>query len=224
MSCRLLLVLSLILAVSFFPAFSASAEAARTNSKKSQTFKKRMESGGKKRHRHRTSYLPSTRQRAFSMDEEYLVSEIEPEKDGILCKALSLLGIRYRFGGSDYRGIDCSAFVKKVFSVHNLPLPRTAREQFAIGKVVLAEELKEGDLLFFRTYADFPSHVGIYVGNDRMIHASSTGRRVMISKIDTEYFRSRYLGARRITSKEESLSELVGDTESVANIPALIPE
>jgi hypothetical protein len=151
------------------------------------------------------------RQHPLPLEEEYLVSELSPQENALLQKAFGLLGIRYRFGGSSYAGIDCSAFVKKVFASQNLPLPRTAREQSALGKYVPLEELQEGDLLFFHTYANFPSHVGIYIGNNLMIHASSGGRRVMISRIDTPYFTSRFLGARRIPADGEgSLSELAG--------------
>jgi len=141
---------------------------------------------------------PSRNQHSLPLEEEYLAAEFSPQENARLQKALGLLGIKYRFGGSSYAGIDCSAFVKKVFASQNLP--RTAREQYVLGESVPAEELQKGDLLFFQTYADFPSHVGIYIGNRLMIHASSQGGRVMISRMDTTYFNSRFLGARRIPS------------------------
>jgi hypothetical protein len=81
----------------------------------------------------------------------------------------------------------------------DVKLPRTAREQFVVGEQVLSSDLKKGDLLFFRTYASFPSHVGIYLGENRMIHASSRDRRVVVSKMDTPYYRSRFIGAKRIS-------------------------
>jgi cell wall-associated NlpC family hydrolase len=136
--------------------------------------------------------------RPSPLEEEYVAAEFTPQENAQLQKAFGLLGIKYRFGGTSYAGIDCSAFVKKVFADQNLP--RTAREQYLLGKSVAPEELREGDLLFFQTYADFPSHVGIYIGNSLMIHASSGGGRVMISRMDTPYYNSRYLGARRIPS------------------------
>ena len=58
--------------------------------------------------------------------------------------------------------------------------------------------MQKGDLVFFRTYASFPSHVGIYLGGNRMIHASSRDRRVVISSVDTPYYRSRFIGAKRV--------------------------
>lgn len=114
-------------------------------------------------------------------------------------KAYGFLGIRYRFGGSSARGIDCSSFVQQVFREMEVSLPRTAREQFEIGNEVAPGDLQKGDLVFFHTYAHYPSHVGIYLGNNKMIHASSRDRRVVISTMDTPYYRSRFLGAKRIS-------------------------
>lgn len=113
-------------------------------------------------------------------------------------KAFGFLGTRYRFGGTSRNGLDCSAFVQKVFNEIEVALPRTAREQFERGEVVTRGDMQKGDLVFFRTYASFPSHVGIYLGDNRMIHASSRDRRVVISSVDTPYYRSRFLGAKRV--------------------------
>ena len=112
--------------------------------------------------------------------------------------AYGFLGIRYRFGGSGRNGIDCSSFVQQVFREMEVSLPRTAREQFDVGSRVAVGDLQKGDLVFFRTYASYPSHVGIYLGNNRMIHASSRDRRVVISSMNTPYYRSRFIGAKRI--------------------------
>lgn len=113
-------------------------------------------------------------------------------------KAFGFLGTRYRFGGSSRNGLDCSAFVQKVFNEMDVNLPRTAREQYERGEVVSQGDMQKGDLVFFRTYASFPSHVGIYLGNNRMIHASSRDRRVVISSVDTPYYRARFIGAKRV--------------------------
>jgi len=113
-------------------------------------------------------------------------------------KAFGFLGTRYRFGGTSRSGLDCSAFVQKVFNEMEVNLPRTAREQFEKGEVVTRGDMQKGDLVFFRTYASFPSHVGIYLGGNRMIHASSRDKRVVISSFDTPYYRSRFLGAKRV--------------------------
>lgn len=206
---RLLLFLSVFLVFLSLVAVSNS-EAARIKVKKAACSHKKKCVAVKKK----PSRCVSRRdfcQRPLPLEEEYLVSELSPQENALLQKAFGLLGIKYRFGGSSYAGIDCSAFVKKVFASQNLPLPRTAREQSALGKYVPLEELQEGDLLFFHTYANFPSHVGIYIGNNLMIHASSGGGRVMISRMDTPYFTSRFLGARRLPADGEgSLWELAG--------------
>ncbi|HIJ96290.1 MAG TPA: LysM peptidoglycan-binding domain-containing protein [Desulfuromonadales bacterium] len=114
--------------------------------------------------------------------------------------AYSFLGARYRFGGTNRSALDCSSFTQQVFREQNVKLPRTAREQFYVGNEVTRGDLKKGDLVFFQTYANFPSHVGIYLGNRKMIHASSREHRVVISTMDTPYYLSRYLGARRMTN------------------------
>ncbi|MGB9080332.1 MAG: NlpC/P60 family protein [Desulfuromonadaceae bacterium] len=118
--------------------------------------------------------------------------------------AFSFLGARYRFGGSSRNALDCSSFTQQVFREQSVKLPRTAREQFSVGNEVMRGDLKKGDLVFFQTYASFPSHVGIYLGNRKMIHASSREHRVVISSMDTPYYLSRYLGARRMTSNTDS--------------------
>jgi peptidoglycan DL-endopeptidase LytE len=112
--------------------------------------------------------------------------------------AYSFLGARYRFGGNSRTALDCSSFTQQVFRELKVTLPRTAREQFYVGNEVMRGDLQKGDLVFFQTYARFPSHVGIYLGNRKMIHASSRDRRVVISTMDTPYYTSRFLGARRI--------------------------
>jgi peptidoglycan DL-endopeptidase LytE len=123
--------------------------------------------------------------------------------------AYGFLGTRYRFGGSSKSGgIDCSGFVQKVFRELEVPLPRTAREQFEVGTTVAPGDLQKGDLIFFSTYASYASHVGIYLGNNKMIHASSRDRRVVISPMNTAYYRSRYLGAKRIAKVNPDVFQL----------------
>jgi peptidoglycan DL-endopeptidase LytE len=123
--------------------------------------------------------------------------------------AYGFLGTRYRFGGSSRSGgIDCSSFVQKVFRELEVSLPRTAREQFEVGSAVAPGDLQKGDLIFFSTYASYASHVGIYLGNNKMIHASSRDRRVVISPMNTSYYRSRFLGAKRITKVNPDVFKL----------------
>jgi len=123
--------------------------------------------------------------------------------------AYGFLGTRYRFGGSSKSGgIDCSSFVQKVFRELEVSLPRTAREQFEMGSAVAPGDLQKGDLIFFSTYASYASHVGIYLGNNKMIHASSRDRQVVISPMNTSYYRSRFLGAKRITQVNPDVFKL----------------
>lgn len=113
--------------------------------------------------------------------------------------AYNFLSTPYRFGGNSRKGIDCSAFVQQVFREVDVKLPRSAREQFRVGSEVDREELQKGDLIFFRTYAKYPSHVGIYLGDNKMIHASSRSRRVVVTSIDHPYYQKRFIGAKRVT-------------------------
>ena len=122
--------------------------------------------------------------------------------------AYSFIGTKYRFGGTTRKGLDCSSFVQHVFRELDVTLPRTAREQFHVGNAVAPGDLQRGDLLFFQTYARFPSHVGIYLGNNKMIHASSRDRRVVISSVDTPYYRSRFIGAKRIAAVNPDILKL----------------
>ena len=109
--------------------------------------------------------------------------------------AISLVGARYVFGGSSQNGFDCSGFTKYVYSLSGISLPRTSFDQFASGTAISRDELQPGDLVFFTTYAKGASHVGIYVGDGRFVHAENPRVGVIISSLND--FSSCYLGARR---------------------------
>ncbi len=117
--------------------------------------------------------------------------------------AKKLINIPYKFGGNSILGIDCSAYVKKVYGFLGIELPRTAREQFNTGEAIERDQLSIGDLVFFRTYASFPSHVGIYLGNNLFIHASSRGKKVTIDSLDTPYYLKRFIGGKRLLTEGE---------------------
>lgn len=111
--------------------------------------------------------------------------------------AHSYLGTPYMMGGTTRRAIDCSAFTQNVFAAHGIKLPRTADVQYNVGQRVARGKEMPGDLVFFETYLPGPSHVGIYLGNGKFIHASSS-RGVTITPLNSSYFGPRYLGAKRV--------------------------
>jgi cell wall-associated NlpC family hydrolase len=102
-------------------------------------------------------------------------------------------------GGSKWdAGIDCSAYTRQVFQAFNsMQLPRTAEEQFKMGKEVSRNRIKFGDLVFFRTERSGVSHVGVYIGFNQFIHVS-TSIGVTINNLSEEYWARRYVGARRV--------------------------
>jgi cell wall-associated NlpC family hydrolase len=108
-------------------------------------------------------------------------------------------GTRHRLGGTGSRGIDCSGFVRSVYKdAFNIDLPRTTRVQARQGLAVPFEDLRVGDLVFFRP-PTYPRHVGIYLGRSEFVHASKN-RGVTVSKIDKVYWGKYYWTARRILS------------------------
>ena len=117
----------------------------------------------------------------------------------------TFLGVPYRLGGSTLKGIDCSAFVKKIYQIFSIDLPRTAREQLHFGKGVEKNELEEGDLVFFRTRRANGTHVGIYIGNNQFVHASSLKREVKIDNLDTPYYNKRFLRGVRVKEFEKEI-------------------
>jgi cell wall-associated NlpC family hydrolase len=108
--------------------------------------------------------------------------------------ALRFLGVPYVFGGTSRNGFDCSGYVQHVFAMVGLHLPRMADGQFYAGARSIGGP-RPGDLVFFQTYLPGPSHVGIYLGRGKFVHASSHG--VMVSQLSESYWSTRYLGSKR---------------------------
>jgi cell wall-associated NlpC family hydrolase len=115
----------------------------------------------------------------------------------LMSVALRYTGTPYVFGGTAPGGFDCSGYVRYVYAQMGVYLPRCADEQFLVGRSVSYSALQPGDLVFFETYASGASHVGIYLGNDKFVAASSS-RGVHVDSLRSSYYSSRYLGARRV--------------------------
>src|SRR2546429_657086 len=119
--------------------------------------------------------------------------------DMVVREAMQYLGVRYVWGGVSNQGLDCSGFIYVVFSAFAPDLLRMASyDYFRMGLPINQAELQPGDLVFFTTYAPGASHVGIYVGDRRFLHASSSASAVPISSLDEAYYTTRYVGARRL--------------------------
>lgn len=131
----------------------------------------------------------------------------------------SLLGTKYRYGGTTTKGFDCSGFVRYVFDKLGIDLPRSSREQYKIGQKVAKDELRVGDLVFFNTNGKGVSHVGIYMGDGRFVH-SSTNKGVTYTSMSDKYYSKRYLGARRILDDEAYRKLVVALEEANGEIAA----
>jgi len=133
------------------------------------------------------------------------------EERGMLVKvAKSFTGAPYRFGGDSVRGLDCSAYVKKIYEIFEVELPRIAREQYNAGVKVAKNELTTGDLVFFRTkrHLNYPTHVGIYIGEEKFIHASSYLKQgVKINSLSEGYYMQRYTGGVRVKLPPSDFSD-----------------
>ena len=116
----------------------------------------------------------------------------------IVLRAESYLGVPYQWGGtSPENGFDCSGLTMAVYNLVGLNLPRSSRDQFAAGTPVPKNKLERGDLVFFETAGrGRVSHVGIYTGEDRFIHAPGKNKQIRFDSLSSGYFRSRYAGAR----------------------------
>ncbi|MBC7873775.1 MAG: C40 family peptidase [Ferruginibacter sp.] len=131
---------------------------------------------------------------------------LNTQVESLPCKALlesvdEWYGVRYRKGGNTKTGIDCSGFTEAVYaSAYGIMLPPVSREQYRISTKISTTDLQEGDLVFFNTTGGI-SHVGIYLGNNKFIHAT-VSRGVMVNGLFEPYYLKRYLGAGRIESKQ----------------------
>jgi cell wall-associated NlpC family hydrolase len=120
-------------------------------------------------------------------------------RDAVATTALSYRGVRYRTGGNDPEGgFDCSGFVWYVFAREGIAVPRTVAEQYTVGARVSAEDARPGDLVFFNTTGNSPSHVGIWIGGDEFVHAPSGSGEVRVERLGSRYWSDRFVGIRRV--------------------------
>jgi len=139
---------------------------------------------------------------------EETLSESVTSKAQPLLKALSMIGTPYRFGSNNpEKGLDCSGFVKHVYKeTADISLPRSAGDMSKEGQAVAKEQLEPGDLVFFNTRKRPNSHVGIYAGNGEFVHASSNrSKQVTVSRMDQQYWATRFNGARRVLANHLSV-------------------
>lgn len=153
------------------------------------------------------AYRSANVEKASPLQLKYAVllnTEVELLANTLLLRGVDeWYGTRYRMGGTTKNGVDCSAFVGAVYAtVYSLTLPRTARDQYKSSRRISITELQEGDLLFFNTIGGI-SHVGIYLQNNKFIHATSS-KGVMVSDLFEKYYLQRYIGAGRIDNKQAS--------------------
>jgi len=164
-----------------------------------------------------TKISPTQTDEKTSDDQESLAKDYLSQIMGVALSATSnmklfhfvydWIGTPYRFGGTSRKGIDCSAFTKELYSqVFNMNIERNSRDIFSMVSPVKRDDLKEGDLVFFKIHSRRISHVGIYLGNNRFAHASSRG--VAISSLDDAYYkRYFYRGGRMLESLKVELAK-----------------
>ena len=162
------------------------------------------------------------------LSEKGLLSQFEQVRQSVSNKASELvidamgfLGVPYKRGGNTAEtGFDCSGFVRAMYKQSiGLILPRRAEEQAAATQNIEKSDLKPGDLVFFNTLKRTFSHVGIYVGQGRFIHAPSSGSQVRVEDMGTSYWRTRFDGARRVVGTGNSQTAFVLPTTATA-LPA----
>lgn len=124
----------------------------------------------------------------------------------VINQALDMIGIDYRYGSATPEsGLDCSGLVKYVFEqALNVAMPHNALAMSKIGEKISRADLKPGDLVFFNTLQRSMSHVGIYIGDGKFVHAPRTGKKVQVVDLNDKYWSAHYEGARRIVKNEDS--------------------
>lgn len=141
---------------------------------------------------------------------EQVGQSVRNKTSDLVGNAMGFLGVPYRRGGNSAEtGFDCSGFVRATFEqTVGLILPRRANEQAAATDTIDKSELQPGDLVFFNTMRRAFSHVGIYVGDGKFIHAPRSGAKVRVEDMGTSYWRRRFDGARRVDTSAQVADQL----------------
>jgi cell wall-associated NlpC family hydrolase len=160
----------------------------------------------------KTSWIDRNLKDPFQQVRETVVSRASD----LVVTAIAFLDVPYKYGGETVEtGFDCSGFVRAIYDqTAGYLLPRRAAEQAAATQEIDRDELKPGDLVFFNTMRRAFSHVGIYVGDGRFIHAPRTGAQIRLENMRGSYWQRRFNGARRvITAQDDDSAELRAATE-----------
>jgi cell wall-associated NlpC family hydrolase len=136
-----------------------------------------------------------------------IIKNLKTTKEKVLSRAKDFLGTPYGYGDKEGGRTDCSGFTQQVYRQFGISLPRSAAEQARLGENVNINDLQVGDLLFYRTYKSDPSHVAIYAGEGKIIHASYAAKKVQYDSIEKSYYQNRFMYARRLTLSDSEFSE-----------------
>ena len=141
---------------------------------------------------------------AVAVEEKVISGVTAAHASEIVLRALSMIGVKYKFGGSTIEdGLDCSSFVRHVFAeAAAMALPLSSFEMSKLGAEVDVAAIAPGDLVFYNTLNRRFSHVAIYLGDGRFVHAPSRGKRVEIVDMTDRYWQKRFNGARRLLAAE----------------------
>lgn len=140
-----------------------------------------------------------------------------PSVDNMITVAKDQLGVKYKYGGTTKKGFDCSGFTSFVFRQLGIDLPRSSKDQAKIGTAVKKGEWQVGDLLFFKINKKGISHVGIYIGNNKMIHAHTKKGIIIEDFVNSKYFAPKYVTSTRVAKFNTATIATVPD-EKVAKL------
>lgn len=141
---------------------------------------------------------PSLPDKNYNLPDQGQMTRYQGKRQKIIQEAINNIGRPYRWGGeSPFTGFDCSGLVIFTHKTAGISVPRTARNQYFNGRPILKNALKPADLVFFNNPRESKSyHVGIYIGNNRFIHAPGRGQTVKFAKLDNPYFQQHFIGAK----------------------------